>query len=183
MNHPQSKVVTYCRVATDAQIKPKPMRCIIYARSACVDEADPQLDAQVQQCQKFITSKANEGWRHIKTIIEPGVSGLQLKRPGLLDVLSAIKKRTADVVVVTQADRLSRCASHLVSIRNLIEAHGGSVASATESSMGPTALGKLVRGMLDLMAEFEASTQLERIQDRVRARVGQKHRKGGARHE
>lgn len=155
---------------------PDILRCIIYARVSTDEQTKGDFtscDAQEIHCKKLIESKKADGWVYVRTCQDPGVSGRKLNRAGLSDVLTAFKRGHADVVVVYKQDRLSRIAKDLEAIRTLISARGGFVASVTEPSMGTNALGKLVRGLLDQVAEFEVSKGMEIVQDKVRARAEQ----------
>lgn len=157
-------------------------RCFVYVRVSTDEQTEGEFtscDAQEVHCKQLIESKAADGWVYVRTCQDAGVSGRKLNRPGLNQLLTAVKRGEVDVVVVYKQDRLARIAANIAAIRSLIEAEGGFVASCTEPSMGTNAISKLVRGLLDQVAEFEVSKGMELVQDKMRARAEQGLWKGG----
>lgn len=119
-----------------------------YAR---VSTADQVLDLQVDALRKA-------GCFHIHE--EPATSGAKKNRP-VLDM--AIKDlRPGDTLVVWRLDRLSRSIKDLYSRLEAIEAAGAGFKSLTEAFDFTTATGRLILGMLAIMAEFERQLTIER---------------------
>src|SRR5262249_45175771 len=70
------------------------------------------LDAEREAAEAYIKSQAHEGWKLIRTHYnDGGLSGATLQRPALQSLLSDIRARTIDVVVVYKVDRLTRSLS------------------------------------------------------------------------
>ena len=91
---------------------------------------------------------------------EPATSGAKKNRP-VLDM--AIKDlRPGDTLVVWRLDRLSRSIKDLYSRLEAIEAAGAGFRSLTEAFDFTTATGRLILGMLAIMAEFERQLTIER---------------------
>jgi DNA invertase Pin-like site-specific DNA recombinase len=91
---------------------------------------------------------------------EPATSGAKKVRP-VLDM--AIKDlRPGDTLVVWRLDRLSRSIKDLYSRLEAIEAAGAGFKSLTEAFDFTTATGRLILGMLAIMAEFERQLTIER---------------------
>ena len=91
---------------------------------------------------------------------EPATSGAKTNRP-VLDM--AIKDlRPGDTLVVWRLDRLSRSIKDLYERLAQIEAAGAGFKSLTEAFDFTTATGRLILGMLAIMAEFERQLTIER---------------------
>lgn len=91
---------------------------------------------------------------------EPATSGAKKLRP-VLDM--AIKDlRPGDTLVVWRLDRLSRSIKDLYERLAQIEAAGAGFRSLTEAFDFTTATGRLILGMLAIMAEFERQLTIER---------------------
>jgi DNA invertase Pin-like site-specific DNA recombinase len=134
-------------------LKPDPVpapkgELIGYAR---VSTADQSLALQTDALHKA-------GCFHIHE--EPATSGAKKIRP-VLDM--AIKDlRPGDTLVVWRLDRLSRSIKDLYERLAQIEAAGAGFKSLTEAFDFTTATGRLILGMLAIMAEFERQLTIER---------------------
>lgn len=94
-------------------------------------------------------------------IFSDKISGVKEKRPGLDDLLSRV--REGDSITVVSLDRLGRSALHVMqTIADLTE-RGIEVRSLKggEDMSGPT--GKLLAGIMILVAEWEREMMLERV--------------------
>ena len=119
-----------------------------YAR---VSTADQVLDLQLDALRKAGCFNIHE---------EPATSGAKKNRP-VLDM--AIKDlRPGDTLVVWRLDRLSRSIKDLYERLAQIEAAGAGFRSLTEAFDFTTATGRLILGMLAIMAEFERQLTIER---------------------
>ena len=91
---------------------PKTLRCAVYTRVSTdygLEQDFNSLDAQREAAAAYVKSQAHEGWRLVKENFDDGgFSGGSLERPALQRLLSAIRSRLIDVVVVYKVDRLTR---------------------------------------------------------------------------
>jgi len=87
----------------------KLFRCAIYTRKSTehnLDLAFNSLDAQRESCEAYIKSQAQEGWRLVPDHYDDGgLSGASLERPALQALLSDVRARRIDLVVVTERAR------------------------------------------------------------------------------
>lgn len=119
-----------------------------YAR---VSTADQVMDLQVKALKE---AGCLNIWE------EPATSGAAKNRPQL-DL--AIKDlRPGDTLVVWRLDRLSRSIRDLYKRLDQIAEQGASFKSLTENFDFGTATGKLILGIIGLMAEFERQLTIER---------------------
>ena len=102
----------------------KILRCAVYTRKSSehgLEQDFNSLDAQREAGEAYIKSQAHEGWKLIKTHYDDGgLSGGTLERPALQSLLTDIRARKIDVVVVYKVDRLTRS----LAVRHLINEHG-----------------------------------------------------------
>src|SRR5580692_7493819 len=91
---------------------PKLLRCAIYTRKSTEHNLDLEfnsLDAQREACEAYIKSQSHEGWRLLSDHYDDGgLSGASLDRPALQTLLTDIRARKIDIVVVYKVDRLTR---------------------------------------------------------------------------
>ncbi len=153
--------------------KPKLRRCAVYTRKSS-DEGLEQdfnsLDAQREACEAYVRSQAGEGWMPFRTRYDDGgVSGGTMDRPALAQLLSDIRARKIDTVVVYKVDRLTRSLADFAKIVEVFDSHGVSFVSVTQQFNTTTSMGRLTLNMLLSFAQFEREVTGERIRDKIAA--------------
>lgn len=75
-----------------------PTRVVIYARVSTDDQAKNgySLQSQVEACKKYVKEHV---WHLIDTIIDDGVSGASMNRPGLDQLYELSKGESFDVLL------------------------------------------------------------------------------------
>jgi site-specific DNA recombinase len=151
----------------------KILRCAVYARKSSehgLEQDFNSLDAQREAAEAYIKSQAHEGWKLIKThYADGGLSGGTLERPALQTLLTDIRARKIDVVVVYKVDRLTRSLADFAKLVELFEAHGVSFVSVTQQFNTTTSMGRLTLNVLLSFAQFEREIAGERIRDKFAA--------------
>src|SRR3989442_9400882 len=116
--------------------KPKIRRCAIYTRKSSEEGLEQDfnsLDAQREACEAYIRSQAGEGWKPVRTCYDDGgYSGGSMDRPGLEQLLTDIRDRKLDTVVVYKVDRLTRSLADFAKIVEVFDGHGVSFVSVTQ---------------------------------------------------
>ena len=116
-------------------------RCAIYTRKSSEEDLEQDfnsLHAQREACEAFIKSQPGEGWRLIKTAYDDGgLSGGNMERPALKQLLADIGSRLVDVVVVYKVARLTRSLADFAKMVEVFDAHGVSFVAVTSSSTRP----------------------------------------------
>lgn len=97
------------------------------------------------------------------------ISGARQSRPGLDDLLSRV--REGDTITVLSLDRLGRSALHVLSTIADLEERGVTVLSLKEGENMTGATGKLMRGLMALVAEWEREMNRERVEEARAARA------------
>jgi DNA invertase Pin-like site-specific DNA recombinase len=149
------------------------VRCAIYTRKSS-DEGLEQdfnsLDAQREACEAYIVSQKHEGWTCLPDPYDDGgISGATLDRLALQRLLTDIRARKVDVVVVYKVDRLTRALADFAKIVEIFDAHQVSFVSVTQQFNTTSSMGRLTLNVLLSFAQFEREVTAERIRDKIAA--------------
>ena len=147
--------------------------CAIYTRKSSDEGLDKEfnsLDAQREASEAFIISQKHAGWVAVRDLYDDGgLSGGTLERPALQRLLGDIKVGKVKIVVVYKVDRLTRSLAGFAKIVDVLDAHGASFVSVTQSFNTTTSMGRLTLNMLLSFAQFEREIAGERIRDKIAA--------------
>jgi site-specific DNA recombinase len=147
-------------------------RCAIYTRKSSEEGLEQDfnsLHAQREACESYIKSQQGEGWRLVKTPYDDGgLSGATMNRPALQRLLSDIRERLIDVVVVYKVDRLTRSLADFAKMVEIFDAQGVSFVAVTQFNT-TTSMGRLTLNVLLSFAQFEREVTGERIRDKIAA--------------
>lgn len=93
-------------------------RTVIYARTACPNEA--ALDWQVQVLQGL----ASYLGLNVTHIIREAASGLDFKRQGLNEMTSLVENHEIDTILMTNLDRIGRDTPKVLAVLEELNSHG-----------------------------------------------------------
>ncbi len=111
-----------------------------------------------------------EGWVLMRDHYDDGgFSGGTLERPALQRLLRDIQADLVDVIVVYKIDRLSRSLMDFAKLVEVMDAHGVTFVSVTQSFNTTTSMGRLTLNILLSFAQFEREVIGERIRDKFAA--------------
>src|SRR5579864_6628186 len=148
-------------------------RCAIYTRKSSEEGLEQDfnsLHAQREACEAFIRSQVGEGWRLIKSAYDDGgLSGGNMERPALQQLLTDIRRGLIDVVVVYKVDRLTRSLADFAKMVEVFDARGVSFVAVTQQFNTTTSMGRLTLNVLLSFAQFEREVTGERIRDKIAA--------------
>jgi DNA invertase Pin-like site-specific DNA recombinase len=151
----------------------KKLRCAVYTRKSTDEGLDKEfnsLDAQREACESYIASQRAEGWVLVRDRYDDGgFSGGTLERPALKRLLADIEQGLIDVVVLYKIDRLSRSLMDFAKLVEVMDAHGVTFVSVTQSFNTTTSMGRLTLNILLSFAQFEREVIGERIRDKFAA--------------
>jgi DNA invertase Pin-like site-specific DNA recombinase len=133
-------------------------RAALYAR---VSTAEQVPENQLVALRGFATAR---GWA-LTEFVDHGVSGAKEKRAQLDAMLSDVRRRKFDLVLVTKLDRLARSTRHLVTLSAELEALGVDLVALDQAIDTTSPSGRLLFHVLAAIAEFERDL----IRDRVLA--------------
>ena len=151
----------------------KKLRCAVYTRKSTEEGLDREfntLDAQRDACMAYVASQRAEGWLLVPDHYDDGgFSGATLERPALRRLMADITMGLVDVIVVYKIDRLSRSLMDFSKLVEVMEAHGVTFVSVTQSFNTTTSMGRLTLNILLSFAQFEREVIGERIRDKFAA--------------
>jgi DNA invertase Pin-like site-specific DNA recombinase len=149
------------------------MRCAIYTRKSSEEGLEQEfnsLDAQYEACKAYIASQRHEGWTLTRERYDDGgISGGTMERAGLKALLADVAAGKIDVIVIYKIDRLTRSLADFARIVELLEKHGASFVSVTQSFNTKTSMGRLMLHVLLSFAQFEREVGAERVRDKIAA--------------
>ena len=139
-----------------------------------VSTEEQELGPEAQRA--ALTRWCAEHGAQLVAVAEDVVSGAAevAKRPGLLAALSHLVEHRAGVLLVARRDRLARDAVASAVIERLAERAGARILSACGTGNGDGPEARLMRGVVDLFAEYERDV----IRARTRAALAAKKARG-----
>lgn len=141
------------------------MRAVGYARVSTEDQAQAgvSLEAQEEKIRAYCVAK---DWDLVRVIRDEGYSAKDLNRPGMREILSEVKERTFDVVVVLKLDRLTRSVRDLgYLVEDVFGRNGVAFSSLQDNFDTSTANGRLVMNILATIAQWERDIVSERTRE------------------
>lgn len=149
----------------------KQVRCAIYTRKSTEEGLEQEyntLDAQWDACESYIQSQKSRGWITIPTHYDDGgFTGANTDRPAFNRLISDVKARLIDTVVVYKVDRLSRSLADFATIMELFDTHKVSFVSVTQYFDTSSSIGRMTLNILITFAQFEREMISERIRDKI----------------
>ena len=154
-------------------MKANRVSCAIYTRKSSEEGLEQDfnsLDAQREACAAYILSQKSLGWVEVPNSYDDGgMSGNTLDRPGVQRLISDIRQRKVQVIVVYKVDRLTRSLTDFAKLVDLFYEFNVSFVSVTQQFNTTTSMGRLTLNMLLSFAQFEREVTGERIQDKIAA--------------
>jgi DNA invertase Pin-like site-specific DNA recombinase len=126
------------------------MRAALYARVSTNDK-DQDHEVQLLQLRRYVEA---HDWE-IYDVYKDTCSGKAPRRPGLNRLLRDAEARKFDVVLVLRIDRIMRSVRHFYNLADTLDFHRVKIVSVADGMDYSTPIGKLVRGILLQVAEFE----------------------------
>ncbi|HZU50412.1 MAG TPA: recombinase family protein, partial [Sphingomicrobium sp.] len=149
------------------------LHCAIYTRKSSeqgLEQEFNSLDAQYEACKAYLASQRHEGWTLARERYDDGgISGGTMERAGLKALLADVAAGKVDVIVIYKIDRLTRSLADFARIVELLEKHGASFVSVTQSFNTKTSMGRLMLHVLLSFAQFEREVGAERVRDKIAA--------------
>jgi DNA invertase Pin-like site-specific DNA recombinase len=142
-------------------------RAAIYVRVSTTEQETALQETELQEyCQR-------RGWESI-VYRDRGQSGAKQDRPALNSLLSDLRKRKIDIILIWSLDRLARSLRHLLAISEECRLMGVDLVSLRQNIDTTLPAGRLTFQILGAVAEFER----ELLRERVRAGMTQARRAG-----
>ncbi len=117
-------------------------------------------ERQEERCRAYA---ASQGWEVTAVYTDRGVSAFTgADRPGWSQVVQAVEREEADVVVVFALDRAGRNTVKLLTFVELCQKHGISFVSVTQNLDTGGTYGKVILAVFAAVAEIESAMKKER---------------------
>ena len=151
----------------------KKIRCAVYCRKSVEDEVEKEfnsIDAQREAGEMFIASQRGNGWvclpRHYD---DYGLSGGNMNRPALKDLLADCESGLVGIVIVYKVDRLSRSIVDFAELSKDFDKWGVNFVSVTQDINTSTSSGRMMLNILMTFAQYEREIISERTRDKMAA--------------
>jgi len=148
------------------------LRCAIYTRVSTDNQAEIEFnscEAQEAKIKSFIQSQ--EDMVIFKVYSDPGFTGANLNRPGLINMLKDIESGNINLVIAYKIDRLTRSPKDFYQLIEHFEKYGVDFISVTERFDTSTPSGRLLRNIMLTFAQFERELASERTKDKMLQRA------------
>lgn len=144
-------------------------RAGIYTRVSTTRQATEglSLDAQDARCTAYVE---REGWTLADRYVERGVSGRKADRPQLGRLMRDVADGALDVVVIPKIDRFGRSMTDLLNNLQVLKDHDVAVVFVDDKLDTSSRTGRLMLNILGSLAEFEADTISERVNESLAKR-------------
>jgi DNA invertase Pin-like site-specific DNA recombinase len=136
----------------------KKVRVVTYSRVS-TSHHDQKPEIQREHLKAFCEAR---GWTIVEEIVDHGFSGGSDNRPGFKRLMSLVRQREVDAVVVVKLDRLFRSLRHLVVTLEEFQALGILFVASRDAIDWSTPAGRFFGQVLGSLAELEKSILVER---------------------
>ena len=135
------------------------------------------LDTQRAGIEAYAKS---HGWHVGAWFTDPGITGDEEHRPGLLDLTAALEAGTYHVVVIDRLDRLARKLMLQETVLEQWQKAGAEIHSLAEPDLGSTDEGRvMIRQILGAVAQFDKAMMLRRMKRGRITKAGKGQYAGG----
>jgi DNA invertase Pin-like site-specific DNA recombinase len=136
------------------------MKVALYARVSTVGK-DQDPEVQLLHLRRYVDMKE---WEVFKTYTDT-CSGKTTNRPGLNKLVKDAQGHNFDAVLVLRIDRIMRSVKNFINLNDTLEFYGVKIISLSDGMDYSTPVGKLVRGVLMQVAEFEVEQLSHRTKE------------------
>lgn len=144
------------------------MNAIGYTRVSTEEQAGSGLGLAAQRA-AILAEAERRGWTLVEVIEDAGYSGKDLKRPGIVAALDALKRHRADTLVVAKLDRLSRSLLDFAGLMQRATKEHWAVVALDLGVDTTTPTGEMMVNVVATFAQFERRL----IGERTRAALAQ----------
>jgi DNA invertase Pin-like site-specific DNA recombinase len=135
-----------------------------YVRVSTEEQADSGAGLEAQRA-AILAEAERRGWHLVEIIEDAGFSGKDLKRPGIVVALDALKRRKADTLVVSKLDRLSRSMLDFAALMDRASREHWALVALDLGVDTTTPSGEMMANVLATFAQFERRLIGQRTRD------------------
>jgi DNA invertase Pin-like site-specific DNA recombinase len=126
------------------------IRAASYQRVSTALQATEGLSLAEQE-RRLAEYVEGQGWQHVGTYTDAGISGKREDRPQLQRLLADLD--SIDRLVIVKLDRIGRSARHLLELFDRLESAGVELVSLNDNIDTSTATGRMLPKLLAVLAE------------------------------
>lgn len=152
--------------------------CIGYCRVSTSEQARQGVSLNYQESKIRLQSELSE-FDLIDIIKDEGQSAKNLNRIGLQKIISLIKARKVQAIIIYKLDRLTRNVSDLNNLIQLFNKYDVSLISVKDNLDTQSAGGRMIVNMLGVISQWEREVIGERVQEGLKQKKSQKEKTGG----
>lgn len=152
-------------------------KAIGYIRVSTTEQATEGISLDNQRAKIKAYCELNE-LELVGTIEDAGLSGKNLNRDGIQELISLVKGKRIDAVVVYKLDRLSRKVLDTLTLIETFEKAGIAFHSLNEKIDTGTALGRFFLNITASLAQMERDLISERTRDALQMKIANNQRAG-----
>jgi DNA invertase Pin-like site-specific DNA recombinase len=141
-----------------------PLRLVAYLRVSTNEQACSGAGVEVQRA-SIATAVEQHGYELVETFEDAGWSAKDLNRPGIEAALSMLEDGTADGLIVSKLDRLSRSLLDFASLMERSRKHGWTLIVLDLGLDLSTPAGEMLANVLATFAQFERRLIGQRTRD------------------
>lgn len=153
------------------------MRAVTYLRVSTDEQASSGLGI-VAQRDALRRALDVRGWDHVAEHADEGLSGSTLNRPALGEALETLKRKQADVLLVSKLDRLSRSVADFAALSEQARRQGWAIVALDVGVDTSTPGGELIANVMSSVAQWERKVIGERTSAALQAKKAQGARLG-----
>lgn len=152
-------------------------RAVGYGRVSTREQAENggSLDAQRSVIEAECVRR---GWRLGEVLMDPGMSGKDMRRPALSKALGLLARGDADVLVAAKLDRLSRSVLDFAGLVQRAQAEGWQVVVLDVGADTSTPAGEMLVNVMAAFAQYERRIIGQRTRDGLAVKRAQGVRLG-----
>ena len=149
------------------------MRVIGYVRVSTEEQGKSGAGIEAQRA-AILKEAERRGWERVTIVEDVGVSGKDLKRPGIRAALEALERGEASALVVAKLDRLSRSMLDFAGIMQTAQKQNWALVALDCAVDTTTPAGEAMANVMATFAQFERRL----IGQRTREALAQKRAQG-----
>lgn len=148
-------------------------RVAIYARKSSDDSKRDKvynsIDAQFDICRGYVKLHESEGWAVAAEYSDLGISGKTMDRPGMQQLLAAVRNHEIDIIVAYRLDRISRSVVNYLNFQEEMKNLKVPIFLSSEPIDSTTADGRFNVNIRMSFAEYEREMDSLRIREKFAA--------------